>query len=170
MARLLVVHHTVSPGMDTLLESVLEGAGNDQIEGVEVVVRAALSASPSEVLEADGYLLGTPANLGYMSGGLKHFFDTIYYPCLHDTGGRPFGIFRPRQQRCRWRDSWHTQDRERSGVATGRRAGALHRRGRRRSPRRLLGAWGSARGRFGALTSPVQVGAPKKRRPRACSK
>lgn len=93
MARLLVVHHTVSPGMDTLLESVLEGAGNDQIEGVEVVVRAALSASPSEVLEADGYLLGTPANLGYMSGGLKHFFDTIYYPCLHDTGGRPFGMF-----------------------------------------------------------------------------
>lgn len=93
MARLLIVHHTASPGMDTLLASVLDGARNEQIQGVEVVLRAALSASASDVLEADGYLLGTPANLGYMSGALKHFFDTIYYPCLHDTGGRPYAMY-----------------------------------------------------------------------------
>lgn len=79
--------------MDSLLEAVIDGAGNEQIEGVEVVVRAALSAGASDVLGADGYILGTPANLGYMSGGLKHFFDTIYYPCLHETIRRPFGLY-----------------------------------------------------------------------------
>ena len=89
MARVLVVHHTVSPPLDALLQAVLAGAGTDQVEGVEVVTRPALTASPRDVLEADGYVLGTPANLGSMSGALKHFFDTVYYPCLETTGRRP---------------------------------------------------------------------------------
>ena len=57
------------------------------------MVRAALGATAVDVLDADGYLLGTPANLGYMSGALKHFFDQIYYPCLDATVGRPFGVY-----------------------------------------------------------------------------
>jgi hypothetical protein len=93
MARLLVVHHTPSPALDTLLRSVVDGAGTDEVEGVEVVVRPALTASPVDVLEADGYVLGTPANLGSMSGALKHFFDTVYYPCLEATRRRPVGIY-----------------------------------------------------------------------------
>jgi len=96
--RLLVVHHTPSPTMATMLERVLDGARvedlvSDDGEQVEVIVVPALSASASDVLAADGYLLGTPANLGYMSGALKHFFDQIYYPCLDATAGRPFGLY-----------------------------------------------------------------------------
>lgn len=92
-ARLLVVHHTASPAMAQSLEAVLAGATDEAIDGVDVVHRAALSATVSDVLSADGYLLGTPANLGYMSGALKHFFDTIYYPCLTETTKRPFGYW-----------------------------------------------------------------------------
>ncbi len=76
-----------------MLEAVVSGATDRAIEGVEVVRRAALVASALEVLEADGYLLGTPANIGYMSGALKHFFDQIYYPCLDATVDRPYGLF-----------------------------------------------------------------------------
>lgn len=93
MARLLVVHHTPSPALQEVLERVVAGAHDEEIEGVEVVLRPALTASPVDVLEADGYLLGTPANLGYLSGALKHFFDTVYYPCLSATRGRPFGAW-----------------------------------------------------------------------------
>ncbi len=93
MARLLVVHHTPSPHLHTLLEAVRDGAGDPQIEGVEVVVRAALAATATDVLEADGYVVGGPANLGYLAGALKHFFDVVYYPCLEDTVGRPFGAY-----------------------------------------------------------------------------
>jgi multimeric flavodoxin WrbA len=90
---LLVVHHTPSPHMQEMFEAVLSGATDPQIEGVEVVRRPALTVSPTDMLEADGYLLGTPANLGYMSGALKHAFDCCYYPCLDATRGRPFGLY-----------------------------------------------------------------------------
>lgn len=76
-----------------MFDAVRAGATNDQIEGVELLVRPALGATAVDVLEADGYLLGTPANLGYISGALKHFFDTIYYPCLEATVHRPYGLF-----------------------------------------------------------------------------
>jgi len=93
MARLLVVHHTVSPPFDTLLQAALDGARTPDVDGVEVEVVPALRAGAIDVLDADGYLLGTPANLGSMSGALKHFFDTIYYPCLQATVGRPWGVY-----------------------------------------------------------------------------
>ena len=71
MATLLIVHHTPSPNCQALFEAVVSGATAPEIEGVRVVRRAALSATASDVLEADGCLLGTPANLGYMSGALS---------------------------------------------------------------------------------------------------
>lgn len=79
--------------MQAMFEAVVSGATDPDIEGVEVVRRAALALTSSDVLAADGYLLGTPANLGYMSGALKHAFDTIYYPCLDSTRGRPYGLY-----------------------------------------------------------------------------
>lgn len=91
--KLLVVHHTPSPHCQEMFEAVLAGATDPEIEGVDVVRRPALTLSAADVLEADGYLLGSPANLGYMSGALKCAFDQIYYPCLDATRGRPFGLW-----------------------------------------------------------------------------
>lgn len=92
MAQLLIVHHTPSPSVEELVDAIIDGAGADAIEGVEVTTRAALAAPEADVLAADGYVLATPANLGSMSGALKHFFDRIYYPCRRETTGRPYGL------------------------------------------------------------------------------
>jgi NAD(P)H-dependent FMN reductase len=93
LARLLVVHHTTSPALQAMLEAVVAGARDPELEGIEVSVAPALAATAVDVLAADGFLLGTPANIGYMSGALKHFFDQIYYPCLQAKTGAPYGLY-----------------------------------------------------------------------------
>ena len=93
MPRLLVVHHTPSPALQAMLEAVLAGARDPELAGVEVEVRPALAATVPDVLSADGFVLGTPANIGYMSGALKHFFDQVYYPCLLAKAGAPYGLY-----------------------------------------------------------------------------
>jgi len=93
VSKLLIVHHTPSPHCQEMFEAVLAGATAPEIEGGEVVRRPALTVSPVEMLEADGYLLGTPANLGYISGALKHAFDESYYQLLDAGRGRPFGLY-----------------------------------------------------------------------------
>lgn len=91
--------------MQTLTDAVSSGANDDAIEGVEVVLREALEATADDVLGADGYILGTPANFGYMSGALKHFFDSRFLEIggsLSDDGSaaggappgkKPFGLY-----------------------------------------------------------------------------
>ena len=66
------MHHSPTAGVRSLTDAVLAGTADEAIEGVEVVVRPALEANADDVLGADGYLLGTTANFGYMSGALKH--------------------------------------------------------------------------------------------------
>lgn len=90
---LLVVHHTSSPSLEAMLSAVLDGTRAEGIDGVDVVVKAALAGTAYDVLHADAIVVGTPANIGYMSGALKHFFDQIYYPCLAATRAMPFGLY-----------------------------------------------------------------------------
>lgn len=88
-----MVHHTASPATQELLEAALAGTRAEGLEEIEVVVRPALSATALDVLAADGFLLGTPVNIGYMSGGLKLFFDQVYYPTLTAKIGAPYGVY-----------------------------------------------------------------------------
>jgi multimeric flavodoxin WrbA len=111
MARLLVVHHSPTRAVQALTDRVLAGTHDESIEGVEVVERAALdfatgAASHQDLLDADGYVLGTTANFGYMSGALKHVFDSTFLQiggALDPSGGaggsagkttgRPLGLY-----------------------------------------------------------------------------
>ena len=112
MPRLLVVHHSPTNTLRALTERVLAGANDDAIDDVQVVALEALAfargeADHTDILGADGYLLGTSANFGYMSGALKHVFDATFLqvggaldasgngdPGVGgSTAGRPVGLY-----------------------------------------------------------------------------
>lgn len=93
MIRLLVVSHTPSPHTQSLTDAVCAGAAHPDITGVELKLTRPLQTGAEEVLQADGIILGTTENFGYMSGAMKDFFDRIYYPCLEQTQGLPYALF-----------------------------------------------------------------------------
>jgi len=93
MANLLIVSHQPSKNTATLTDAVIRGVRHPDISGIELTVIPPLEAGAEDVLWADGIILGTTENFGYMSGALKDFFERIYYPCLEKSEGLPYALF-----------------------------------------------------------------------------
>ncbi len=91
--HLLIVAHSQSGSTERMTNAVLRGATSELIENVAVRSLSPLDADADDVLWADGMILGTPENFGYMSGALKYFLDRIYYPCENRIEGMPFALF-----------------------------------------------------------------------------
>ncbi len=91
--HLLVVAHAPSANTQRLCDAVVEGARHPDISGVEVRVKPPLEAGPEDVLPADGIILGTTENLGYMSGALKDFFDRTYYAVIEEKQALPYALY-----------------------------------------------------------------------------
>lgn len=92
MPKLLINVHCPSPNTQKLRDAMVKGAAHPDISGVELRITEPLKTQAEDVLWADGILLGTTENFGYMSGAMKDFFDRIYYPCLEKTEGLPYAI------------------------------------------------------------------------------
>ena len=93
MPRLLIVSHVPSVNTRAMTDAVVSGASHEDITGVDLRVRTPFEAGAEDVLWADGIVLGTTENFGYMSGAMKDFFERIYYPCLDKTEGLPYALF-----------------------------------------------------------------------------
>ena len=91
--KLLIVYHTQSGTTSMMADAVIRGASSEDVDDVEVRVKSALDADADDLLWADGFILGTPENFGYMSGAMKYFLDRVYYPCENKVNGRPFALF-----------------------------------------------------------------------------
>lgn len=91
MKTLLIVYHTGGVKTARMAEAVERGARSE--EGVRVVVKRCAEAGSDDVLGADGLILGTPENFGYMSGMMKDFLERIFYACEGRIEGRPWALF-----------------------------------------------------------------------------
>jgi multimeric flavodoxin WrbA len=93
MPNLLIVYHSQSGSTEAMARAVIRGASHEAFQGISVRACQALEAGIEDVLWADGIMLGTPENFGYMSGAMKTFLDRIYHACLDQTGGLPWCLF-----------------------------------------------------------------------------
>jgi len=88
---LLIVYHSGGVKTAQMAEAVARGAKTE--EGVRVVVKRCAEAGAEDVLAADGLILGTPENFGYMSGMMKDFLERVFYACEGKVAGRPWALF-----------------------------------------------------------------------------
>lgn len=91
--RLLIVSHSQSGTTARMSDAVVRGASSPDVDGVELRIRTALEADVDDLLWADGFILGTPENFGYMSGAMKYFLDRVFYPCENKISGKPWAMF-----------------------------------------------------------------------------
>ncbi len=93
MRHLLIVYHTKTGTTGELAGAVLQGALDADVSAVEVRALNAADAGPDDLRWADGLLLGTPENFGYMSGALKDFFDRTFYETEGELAALPYAVF-----------------------------------------------------------------------------
>lgn len=91
MKRLLILYHSQSGSTRKLAEATFRGASQEA--DVETRLLRAMEASTEDLLWCDAIIFGTPENLGYMSGGLKDFFDRTFYPAAPHRLNIAYGIF-----------------------------------------------------------------------------
>jgi multimeric flavodoxin WrbA len=87
MKHLLAVYSSQTGRTLALLEAACGGIAEFAGE-VELRRLPALEAGLDDLLWADGLLIGTPENFGYMAGAVKDFLDRVYYP----SEGRKLGM------------------------------------------------------------------------------
>lgn len=91
IGRLLLIAHDPSPNLQRLRRALLDGARAGGPE-LDIGYVAALQTNAQDVLQSNAVMLLTPENLGYMSGGMKDFFDRCYHPLLDRTQGLPYAL------------------------------------------------------------------------------
>jgi multimeric flavodoxin WrbA len=89
--RLTIVYHSQSGATARLAAAVSRGARQEA--EIDVCCVPALEAGLAELLAADALLFGSAEYLGYLSGGLKDFFDRTFYPAQPHELNRPYALF-----------------------------------------------------------------------------
>lgn len=92
MKRILLIHHSQSGHTTALAEAVKSGV-LELADDITLRERRALAATLDDLLWAEGLLIGTPENFGYLSGAVKDFLDRTYYPAQNRTLGLPWAMF-----------------------------------------------------------------------------
>jgi len=98
---LLVVHHSPTATLRNLADTVIQAAKDaaDLVNAtlpresqLDIRQRHALDPVSEELRGASALIFGTSANFGYISGALKHYFDSTFLSVTTDEEYRPRSV------------------------------------------------------------------------------
>jgi len=94
---LLIIAHTPSPNTAALAKAGIAACRDyDDDDGngdVETRCLSPFDITSTDIATADGVVLGTTENIGYMAGATKDMFDRCYNDWLDCTNGKPVAIY-----------------------------------------------------------------------------
>jgi len=91
MAKVLVIYHSLGGNTEKMAKAVGEGAR--EVKGTQVSVKKALKAGAEDLLACDAIAVGSPDYFSYMAGGVKDFFDRVFYPTQGKVTNKPCAVF-----------------------------------------------------------------------------
>ena len=91
--HLLIIANTPSINTVALADAALRGASTDDAGEVKAQAISPFDVVAADLLAADGVILGTTENIGYMAGATKDMFDRCYDAWLGKTEAIPVGLY-----------------------------------------------------------------------------
>lgn len=88
--HLLIVYHSQSGTTERLAQAAYRGASSEP--EVALRIRPAMEAATADLLWCDGVIFAAAENLGYLSGGIKDFFDRTFYPSESHQLNIPYAV------------------------------------------------------------------------------
>lgn len=92
MKNLLMVHHSQTGNTEQLAQAARRAASELVDLDLQIRYLVAAAAGPDDLRWADGLLLATPENFGYMAGAMKDFFDRTFYAVEGELNPLPYAL------------------------------------------------------------------------------
>ena len=88
--KVLIIYDSNTGNTEKLSEAVAKGA--IQIAGVTVEMKRTEDVNFQDVIDADGYAIGSPSHFSIMSGKILSLLTKLY-PLRHKMAGKPMAVF-----------------------------------------------------------------------------
>jgi len=88
--KILVMYDSRTGNTEKLAEAVAQGV--KRVSGVTVEVKRAESVTPEDIIDADGYAVGSPSHFSIMSGRILTLLTDLY-SMRHKMAGKPIAVF-----------------------------------------------------------------------------
>lgn len=89
--HILFIDHSPSANTSRLSDAAMTSMENDS--DIAIIRKQPLDVIASDIISANGVLISTTENIGYMAGLTKDVFDRCYNDLLEITAGKPVAVY-----------------------------------------------------------------------------